>query len=227
MISKALKIRMGLVVAVVFAVSAVAASSAQAAPTFAAGGYVATLSGSQVESLIYDFGEEVTCTSAEFSGTMSEAETMLVLAPSYGVCHAGMFGVYEVTFALNKCFYTVEVTKKSAKGEYSHIGVANLECPGGGQIEVKFRTPDKTIVCEYTIATATGLSMMRYGTLTPEGAPKDLLMGWEIAKLPYKRRVGTNLNCGAASGDATYVGSAKFTAKNEAGTPVNLEVTGM
>lgn len=209
----------------VLAVSGSAASSAQAVPTFAAGGYKATLQGTQVEAIVFELSEEISCTTSEFTGSMSEAETMLVLTPIVGGCHGGAFGVYVASINYNKCFYTVSVTKKATKGEFSHIGTANLECPGGTElVEIQLRNALNILVCEYTIAPATGLSEMQYGTM--EGTPKDLTINWQVGALPYKKRVGTVANCGLASNNGTYTGNATFTAKNEKGTQVNLEVTG-
>ncbi len=207
------------------ALGSVGAGSAQAVPTFTAGAYPTTLTGSQAESFIYNIdGYEVTCASFSLSGSMTEAETMLVLTPTYATCHAVNSGnSFGAIIRFNKCFYTVQVTSKKTNGEFSHIGTANLECFSNEQVEIEIVGVGGTL-CEYTIAPATGLSEMRYGTMA--GTPDDLTAQWLLKKLPYKRRIGTVTFCGPANGNAEYIGNATIRGFNEKGTQVNLEVIG-
>lgn len=222
------RMRLKLVLATAIAALALGsagAGSAQAVPTFTAGEYPTTLTGSQAESFIYNIdGYEITCTSFSLSGSMTEAETMLVLTPTYATCHAVNAGnTFGAAIRFNKCFYTVQVTSKKANGEFTHIGTANLECFSNELVEIEILSGLAT-VCEYTIAPATGLSEMRYGTMA--GTPDDLTAQWLLKKLPYRRRIGSVTFCGAANGNAEYTGNATIRGFNEKGTQVNLEVTG-
>lgn len=224
----ALSPKLGLSLATAIAVVALGPfgmGSAQAAPTFAAGAYPATFSGAQVESVVYELGSnEVSCSSSTFSGSMSEAETMLVLTPNYEGCHAGMGGFYGVDILFKKCFYTVEVTKKLAHGELTHSGGGNLECPGTGEeVEFQLRNPSLTLVCAYTVAPGAA-GQMWYGTMA--GPPKDLTTEWELSKLTYQRRVGSLTNCGTANGAVLVTGKSTVKGFNEKGMQVDLEVTG-
>lgn len=225
MVKVAKRIVMALLVA--FAVSVSASSAASAAPTFAAGAYPVTISGSAAVSFIFEFdGNEVTCESTTFGASLFQSESMLVLTPGVANCiMTGLLATPTVSVQFNKCFWTVAVTKKVKNGEFTHVGTANLECPNGNELVEFVAKVNGTTVCEYTIAPISNLSEVRYGTMEP-GGPKDLTMDWLVAGLAYNRRIGAKTFCGSGSNFADYNGNATAKGFNEKGTQVDLEVTG-
>lgn len=211
---------------IAMALALAAASPAMAAPTFAAGEYPATVSGEAIESQIFKIGaNELTCVSSTVSGTMTEAEPMLTLTPAYAQCQATVKGNLETAnFRFYKCFYTLSVTQKAMGMEITHAGLYNLICGESEEVELEIVEKGKT-VCLYTLAGASELSEMQYGTMA-SGLPNALTAYWLVSKIPYKRKVGTATLCGAGSGEATYTGATTLRAKNGKGALVNLEVTG-
>jgi len=116
--------------------SAVVASSAQAADEFTVGSYPSTIRGSQ-EGLTSSNYFEVTgnkdhCERVEYQATLSGPSKELTVTPHIAGCLATGFEL-SLTPTLNGCAFTFKATGTSGANV---IGTTSVVCPAGKQIEL-------------------------------------------------------------------------------------------
>jgi hypothetical protein len=130
---------LGLALVAALAMSAVAASAAQAANgKFRAQNNVeAVAKGAQEvgEGIDNYFeataGEKVTCTTATYQATLKEADTTLTVTPHYAGCSKGGTGV---SVTLNGCHYLFHTSGTTVDGDTP--GTADVVCPSGKEIVI-------------------------------------------------------------------------------------------
>jgi hypothetical protein len=176
---------LGLVLAAVFAFSAVSVASASAAE-FHSAAAPTTLTGNQATSHVFTTNAgTVTCKTATFTGTQSVVtSSTTTLAPTYSNCTA--FGFLGVPIDSNGCSYV-----------FSATGSTQIQCPAGKSIEVTvpFCT---TSVGPQTIAS--GMTFETVGT-TPN---RTILAKTNISGIHYNE-------CGTERTNGTYTGTTKVT----------------
>jgi hypothetical protein len=127
---------MGLTLVAVFALSAVAVSSASATPPkFTASAYPASGGGSQIGTHKVTFdGFITTCEVATFSGTLVAASSEITIAPKYEKCKTA--GVAS-TVTLNGCDYKFTLTTTGVP----NLATVDLVCPAGQDITIDVGNP--------------------------------------------------------------------------------------
>lgn len=225
--------RLGLMLAAMGVLGAMAASAAQATPEFTAFNpstyehpSEASLHATQMESLegsaTHDFtagGGTVKCSTATFTGTLTApASSTLTAAPTYSECKASFGETTHV--AMNGCEYLFHLETEPTEGEYT--GTIDLLCPesegptltvttsGGGNKCVLHIEPDQE-----------GL-----GTVDFREAGGEMEAEATVTGLAYTA-TGGFFNCGVTEGthtDGTYEGNVTATAK-EGETTVVLQAT--
>ena len=142
---------LGLALVAVFAMSAMAASAAQAeGPDFTAGGYTATITATRDGTTKQTFtsgplGGKVRCNEVGGTATLSERGNAL---KSEGLTYSGeckALGLLPVTVHTNGCSY--EFTVETTVSATTSTGSVHLACPTGGpegiQVTIyKFGTPE-------------------------------------------------------------------------------------
>jgi hypothetical protein len=213
---------LGLAVVAVLALSAVAASGAQAA-SFMSSEAGATLNGTQTNTNIFEVsgGRQITCTSVTFSGTASGTESAeQEVSPSYSGCHSSILGGEEIpaTVTLNGCTFLFHATTTITASEISaHV---HIICPAGHSIEVHVyanstKHNENKPLCTYSIPPADNLETVRISN----GANNDLNINAMVG-VPYTRVSGNSTNCGPASGTEEYRGTTTISSPT-----VTLSVT--
>lgn len=227
----------GLTLVAVFAMSAVAASAAQAEETeqqglFTAAEYPATLTGTepvQNEFHIPKLGS-LTCPGSTFSGTLAAASSTAKITPSYPTeCHTKV-GVlkFPTHVTLNGCYYTfhVGITKPGGtKDQYT--GSVDLKCPEEKDViihvyENKTKTEKNESTCTYTIKPKDNLTSVTYETTTA-ASPEDIDVTGTV-KVPYSESTGHTV-CGPTEGEAEYTVNVTLKADNKFGEPIKGTLT--
>jgi hypothetical protein len=179
---------LGLVLGVVFALSAVGVASASAAE-FHSSIENNPLTGTQKTSHVFTTSAgTVTCTTAKFTGTQAAKNSATTkLAPTYEGCTA--FGFISVPIATNGCEYNFNANGSTA-----------VECPAGKSIEVKVP------FCTTSIGSQTFSSGMSFETVgtTPN---RSILATTNISGISYNE-------CGTVRTNGTYKGTTTVTGKS-------------
>ncbi len=181
---------LGLVVASVFAMSAIAASAASASTTFHSTVHPQNLSGTQVESHVFttDAGT-VTCKKAVFTGATSALTSATqTLSPDYNECTA--FGFINVPIHENGCGYL-----------FNANGTTEVECPTGKTIEITVP------FCTTTVGPQHIASGMSYANGS-SGGKSDVTATTNIgAEIDYNE-CGTKKTNGKYKGSTTVTGAS-------------------
>jgi hypothetical protein len=195
----------GLALVAVLAMSAVAASGAQAG-TFESAGYPTTISGAQVtKHEITTNAGTLKCNVATFAGSATEASSELTLAPTYSGCTIAGFGA---AVNMNGCDYLLTALGSSGSGVAIEI---HIVCPGGKKIEI-------TVVgttCKISID-----SQSRAGIVgTNNAGAIDTTIN--VSGIAYEIANGAGNKCpnkpmDGAYNSGTYKGSASFGGSNGA-----------
>lgn len=202
----------------VLAVSAMAASAAQAVPQFTAEAYPATIDGQQVGAFVLkDSGGEFSCSEGTYTGALEKASSTLTLNAQYASC---AWSGLSATIFMNGCSYVFHLKEKTGNDTYK--GPFDISCPAGKVIEVNAYTSKShtVLVCRVTIGSQTGLGPAVFVNITAEN---DDEIPEATEGLKYTQEgVCTNgeFNTGIIQG------AALFTAKNELGEPIGLGVSG-
>jgi len=179
---------LGLLLAAVFAMSALAASSALAAE-FHSAAAPATISGNQSTSHVFTTSAGTfTCKVATFSGTTaSKTASSQTLTPKYESCTA--FGFLNVPVVINGCGYVFQAS-----------GVTEIECPAGKAIEIAWPG------CTTKIKEQKPAGSLEYTTVgtTPN---RDIRVHTSLSGIAYDE-CGTARTNGSYKGTTTVVGSA-------------------
>ncbi|HEY8809571.1 MAG TPA: hypothetical protein VIM28_06080 [Solirubrobacterales bacterium] len=197
---------LGLSVAAIIAVSAVATSSALAIPQFHTEMEDTTLTGSQgqvmANILTFDLGE-MKCKVAKFDGTQQqEISTTLTLKPTYEECKlAGE----NAKVTPNGCGYLFHL------GENTETFAAkmDLECPDAKKIEVDLAE------CTITIPPQNGLNSAKF---TNEGAEatRAIIADLNIAGFHYVEDGAGCAHPGETTTNGTYTGEITVKGENAA-----------
>jgi hypothetical protein len=181
---------LGLVLAAVFAFSAVSVASASAAE-FHSKAAPTTITGVQKASHVFTTNAgKVTCTTAKFTGTQSVVTSATVtLTPTYENCTA--FGFVGITIDTNGCKYN-----------FNANGSTKVECPTGKAIEVTVP------FCTTSVGSQTLSSGMSFATEGTEAAHnRKILATTNISGITYNE-CGTVRTNGTYTGTTTVTGSA-------------------
>lgn len=167
---------MGLAVAVAaIAVGAVAAPASAA--EFKAGGYAATLTGSQLAGeriqTFFGFSGEVVCETATLSGTLAAASAEVTVHPVFGTCTA--FNFVGATFTTTGCNYKVHVG--ALEGTDIWDGSYDIVCEAGKSMKLVAGT------CELEIKSVNGLK--EFDLIDDTGGTTDMTWRPLLTKLPY------------------------------------------
>lgn len=118
---------LGLALVAAFAMSAVVASAASAA-NFTASSYPASGSGGQTTQHKFTVqGQTVTCNTASFTGSLTEASETITITPAYGNCTA--FGFVNAKVEMNGCDYDFNAGNGST-------GSVVIKCPTESSITI-------------------------------------------------------------------------------------------
>jgi hypothetical protein len=205
---------LGLALAAVFALTAVAASAASA-HSITAGAYEANVSGVQTNTNTLSNGvREVSCSTAKLTGALTAAAETITIIPEYEGC-TGNAGT-TATIDMNGCDYTLTVTGTST-------GTVTVMCPTGKKIEVTIWASGKAHteprLCTLAVEAQGPLSG---GTYTNLSGTEGMQLKLALSTLDVKRTEGTAANCGAENKTTgTYNGEIHATAKH-AGTATTL-----
>lgn len=182
---------------------------------FVAGAYSATLSGNQAVQHSFAAGtKEIECTEASFSGTLVRTSPTVAITPTYSSCRTELN--LPTTATTNGCSYVLHDTGKTS-----------ISCPAGKKIQFHvFESEKKHLanetLCTYSIPPQGPIGEVIY---EPEGSGStaDLLVKYEVTGISYEVE-GPKLQCGSSASNGEYTGSSTFTAKNEKGEQVALEL---
>jgi hypothetical protein len=222
---------LGLALVAVFAMSAVAASSAPALH-FTGGTGITKVDGAQVGLNVFTAnGSPIECEEATFSGTVvATTTTEQTITPTYNKCRFASKTV-NTTVDMNGCAFILTIPNAANVNNPVHV-----ECPTGtGTITHNGVANTKVIIvtipglCEFTIpeqTPTTGGVKYEAGT---SGGKKDVTVNASITGIHYT----THGNCQILSGkatdftwsDGTYNGKITFTGTNGAGGAVDIEAT--
>jgi hypothetical protein len=224
---------LGLALAAVFAMSAVAASAASAAPAkFTAGvgaGETATIKGGQIGTDTFHIGiRTYTCATATVEGkalTVGPESTEVTLTPTYGTCHAVIFGITRTaTVTTNGCAYRFNATKNT--GGYPFSADLHIECPPEKQIEIHvYETSNandagaKTL-CTYDIKPQTVLDAIE---LTNVGG--NVVADINEAEVELHNTILSVLCNSSTNPISVYTGEDKLEAFKEGGAKVESSVS--
>ena len=164
-------------IVVVVALLGVSSASAQAAPTFQAGAYPATIHGSSAlgnEDLKLEGGSAECATS--FHAEAKEASTTLALAPSFSSCKA--FGYLNATITPNGCRYLLHATEQSALDKYK--ASFDIACEAGKAIKVVAG------VCEVEVPAQSGLASVELVNDTEASPKQDITVDLVVSAISYK-----------------------------------------
>ncbi len=190
---------LGVVVAAVFALSALGASAASA--NFTAGSSTGNLTGVQTTGHVFTTSAgTVTCTTAHFTGTWTEANSPSATAtPKYEGCKA--FGFIGVPIDVNGCSY--EFTTNEG-------GEVHVKCPAGKEIEITTRG------CTTKVGPQTLKENIYTNTTNPATGKMDVLIHTDItSKIKYNE-------CGTVRENGTYTGTTTVTGTDTEGKPTDV-----
>ena len=194
------------------ALGAVSAAGAQAG-TFTAGGYPATITGTNTE-LAHAFTTEVGVIECAptFHGKLESASEELTLTPSYA--NGCKLGATEVDVNVYECDFRLHAGAELAVDTFG--GTLDI-CPEGGAIEfVVTRLP----MCQITVEEQLGLSTLMF---TERTVAKDVDLDFVIEGLSYFLDLGCDPKLGEFS-NGSYGGITTLRAdKGGAGTSFGVD----
>jgi hypothetical protein len=192
---------LGILLAAVFALSALGASAASAG-SFTGGTSTGNLTGAQTTTHVFTTNAgTVTCTTAHFVGTWKESPAASqTVTPKYETCKA--FGFINVPIDVNACSY--EFTANAT-------GEVHVKCAAGKAIEIT--TPG----CTTSVGPQTISSNTYTNTTNPATGKMDVLIHTNIAGITYNE-------CGTVRTNGTYTGTTTVTGTDTAGNAVDVTV---
>jgi hypothetical protein len=176
---------LGLVLGVVFALSAVGVASASAAEFHSSVGNNSITGTQKTSHVLTTTAGTVTCTTSKFTGTQGPlSSSTMKLAPTYEQCP--MFGFIDIPIVTNGCEYN-----------FNANGSTQVECPAGKAIELKVP------FCTTSIGPQTFSSGMSFETVgtTPN---RSILARTNISGITYDE-------CGTVRANGTYKGTTTVT----------------
>jgi hypothetical protein len=225
---------LGIALAAVFAMSAVAASGASAHYIFTPGASPAWITGTQIAHTAgnkLEIGENVArveCNNAHFKGTSEGTEpSQVTVTAEYEECTTHASGINAAsTVDMNGCAYIL--TGETTDGTH---GIVHIECPGTNVIEVTTPSVNCTVKVKAQTPTSGGIS---YENTFPTGEKDDVDATATVEGITFERSGG--IIC-AASGIPSEGNNAKLLEKitiraykdtgptNPEGEQVNLTVS--
>jgi len=177
---------LGLALVAVFAMSAMAASAAQAESTayLTAGSAEkpVTIEGVQTTANVFGrSGRTVTCETANFAGgTVEGSVTELTVVPEYANCHSVVLGTkFPATVTMNSCDYQFTGTKVGS----AYTVRSDLECSKDGdqvEIHVYSNAEHTSVLCTIDIPEQTNLdtiTLTNSSGVTPDDVNADINVG--------------------------------------------------
>ncbi|HEX8752683.1 MAG TPA: hypothetical protein VF731_04625 [Solirubrobacterales bacterium] len=186
----------GLAALAVFALTAVSASAAQAAPLFHVEEAPATITGEQIGTQVFNTEEgKVECKVAKFTGTSNVTATATQeLAPEYKECTA--FGFVGATVNPEGCKYRFNLVE----GSSPPTATVDVVCPSGQSIKVS------TLSCVVSVGSQTGLSHAVFAN-NGSGETRDLKVSVTVSGVAYTASSGCSkpgsFTNGTLNGEAT------------------------
>jgi hypothetical protein len=187
---------LGPAILVALAISAVAASAAQAAPQFHVQEPTATITGSRAtgESFFSTSVGKLKCTKSSFTGFQEPTtSTTMTLTPEYENC---TFLGLETTIKMNGCYYVFHLVQ--GEGSNPPTALMDIVCPK--EKEITFEAGG----CVVHIEPQTGLSHVVFDNQFPEGSPSDMLATITVTGMKYTLTTGCpgiNKNVTLSSGE--------------------------
>jgi hypothetical protein len=225
---------LGLTVMAIFALGAISAQAALAAPEFT--GFntntkldeASTVTGTQVGEQEYLFsagGTPVKCTTAGLTGSAAAKSTTLTVTPSWAGCTSNN-GNNPVDIRVNGCEYKFALAVKVVEDLYE--GTFSVVCPAGKKIEFEVTTEMGAMrKCLDTIEPQMGISRVDFRDET-KAAPTDLKIEMLTTNLvnttdDEKAKCGVNQELHK---DGSLLGTTTVTAKNGKGEGIDFSVVG-
>jgi hypothetical protein len=195
---------LGLVLTATMAMSAVAATAAQAGE-FTAEKYPATITGTQLTKHQFKFNMgTVNCNVATFHGSQAAAANMLTLGAAYNECSTAMGAAVNVN--MTGCDYRLHAGETLAMDVVD--GSLDIVCGEAGT-GIDFEVP--ATGCIVKIQPQNGLNTVTY---TDNTMAKDYDVDIALTSVNYKQ----NANCGGgegAFGNSEYTGKSTITGEKE------------
>lgn len=200
---------LGVALLAMFSLSAMLASAASADDQVTAEEYPATLTGSRhsgTDTLVTTAGN-ISCTTANYHGTLAKASTTVTVTPSYSGCTA--FG-FPAVIDMNGCDYELHMTA----GEGTEAG-ATVLCPAGQEITVTAISAGTT-KCTVHVKPQTVGGDVKI-TNTGSGSTRELTLHLNFTNIHYTHTEGTGLGkCPSGTGAAgTITALATVTGEND------------
>jgi hypothetical protein len=197
---------LGLCLLTLIATGAVAASAAQATPTFTAEAYSATVLGENLGNAVFKLaGREVKCGSATTDGTLTGPSSTLTLTPAYAACSVNLGTPRPATIMANGCQYVLHATKKT--GEKNYDADLDLNCPGSENLEIRvYAGPGHTeVLCTYKIPPLGLPFSIAKIEITPEAKPwPDIDIVFKAPPTYPYTVVGSKLLCGSSGENGEF-----------------------
>jgi len=224
---------LGLALVAVFALSAVAASSAQAGLKLTAANYPAVLTGRSIkhiagetEPFVHTFtlsgGVVATCKNTTYVGTVTAVTESVTIIPKYGECSVRIGPpTLPATVTMEDCDYVFRGGVEEASPEIDKFekGEIDLVCPEGKKpiihvYETAMKHVSNESLCTLTLSPFVNKVANTYTNTT--GASDDVDIA-TTAKEIAVTRTGSIL-CGPVNQTATYTGSTTLTGFKDSGS---------
>ncbi len=216
---------------VALALTAGAASAAQAQVKLTAGQYPAKLVGTQTSNQIISLEgprkvecKKLTLEQANFGLTEGE-EGMVSLTPTYDECEAEFMSTkYKVSIAPPQCAFTFRA-ELTAEANTNYTGSVNLSCAGANKmvIQVWEGAVGGTERCKYEAGPQpAGISSV--DTEQTGGLMTKTEIGFTLIGFSVNRVAGGLVKCGAATQTTGFTGSFLLTAFNAASVEVGTSI---
>lgn len=220
---------LGLAFVAVFAMSAIAASAAQASAhigwaegTTTLTGHAAAVGGTQAFTTT---AGTITCNeifakveTAGYSNPTSTIETSELKYDNNGTgnCPSNLIG-FEPKIEMNGCNYLFHLEETDGE-EMTVSGTADVVCPAGAFIKI-----NGGAACTVYVGSQTGIHITAHTVTPPEAEPEDVLITANTGKVIKYHHEGL---CGKGEGeDGSYVGNTTVTGETSKGVRTAVTVT--
>jgi hypothetical protein len=205
---------LGLALAAVLALSAIAVSATQAEQAGLkltnanAAGYPLKLSGEQNAAHVFTLegGRKIECSEVEFTGQTLEATARIGLVPVYRKCSAPPFGLPATVVVSTDCGYNLTPVKTGMDLDCTTEDVELFVYQAGKAHEAANE------VCKYTAKKFENKEKVSYENL---GGVKGVKVTFNVTGIEYSRVNGSIINCGAENGKASYTGTSTIIGRKE------------
>lgn len=236
---------LGLVLMVVFVLSGVVTSAAQA--EIEKPGAVFTASVGATETAKID-GEQIlakptvfkigvlpawTCAETKFIGkflTAGSSSKEYTVQPVYETCHAiyPLIGTKDVTITMHNCGYLFTATTTETKGVKEFTEHTSVECPPGQQIEIHIykNVAHTETLCTYDLEPQTSLTGITLTNKINEPASaNDIAADVNISGVRVVKTTGIEALCGPENNIGTYSGELTLRTTRESGTFLDFSIS--